>query len=185
MGPAGTNISIERDVFPALVGRGLFGYLADGYWLDIGTPERYLQATVDILDGRVDTEVGRALRDDRTSTGMRLSGEGRILAPAVAGAGCAVEAGATVRGRSVLGAEVTVGEDAEVHESVLLDGVTVGARTTVTAAIIGPGVEIGADCEIEGDVVIGAGAKIGPGNVVRAGTRIFPGVRVPDGAINS
>ena len=61
MAPAGTNISIEREVFPTLVGHGLFGYEASGYWLDIGTPERYLQATYDILEGKVSTEVGREL----------------------------------------------------------------------------------------------------------------------------
>src|SRR5947209_5280964 len=58
MPPAGTNVSIEREVFPVLVGRGLFGYVADGYWLDIGTPERYLLGTYDILEGSVRTEVG-------------------------------------------------------------------------------------------------------------------------------
>src|SRR3712207_2827974 len=43
--------SIERDVFPRLVGQGLYGYVAEGYWLDIGTPERYLEGTFDILEG--------------------------------------------------------------------------------------------------------------------------------------
>jgi mannose-1-phosphate guanylyltransferase len=163
MGPAGTNISIERDVFPKLVGRGLFGFLADGYWLDIGTPERYLQATFDILEGRI-----------RTDLEVRPHG-----------AGTTVATGATVGGCSVLGAAVDVGERAQVHRSVLLDGVTVGARTTVHEAIIGPRVEIGADCEIQGDVVIGEGATIEPGNIVGSGTRIFPGVRVSDVAIKS
>src|SRR5438876_29497 len=63
MAPAGTNISIERDVFPRLVGRGLYGFATDGYWLDIGTPERYLQGTFDILSGRVRTELGGRLED--------------------------------------------------------------------------------------------------------------------------
>ncbi len=61
MAPAGTKISIERDVFPTLVDDGLYGYEASGYWLDIGTPSRYLQATYDILEGRVTTEVGARL----------------------------------------------------------------------------------------------------------------------------
>ena len=50
--------SIERDVFPRLVGEGLYGYVSDGYWLDIGTPERYLEGTFDILEGTVATDVG-------------------------------------------------------------------------------------------------------------------------------
>jgi mannose-1-phosphate guanylyltransferase len=45
MPPAGTNVSIEREVFPKLVGHGLYGYEATGYWLDIGTPDRYLKGT--------------------------------------------------------------------------------------------------------------------------------------------
>ena len=63
MAPAGTNISIEREVFPTLIDRGLFGYEASGYWLDIGTPDRYLQGTYDILEGNVTTQIGRRLRD--------------------------------------------------------------------------------------------------------------------------
>ena len=43
--------SIERDVFPRLVGEGLYAYVGEGYWLDIGTPERYLEGTFDILEG--------------------------------------------------------------------------------------------------------------------------------------
>ena len=55
--PAGRAVSFEREVFPALVGNGLFGVSRDGYWLDIGTPERYLQATRDILTGAVESAV--------------------------------------------------------------------------------------------------------------------------------
>src|SRR5205807_4269553 len=65
MAPAGTNISIERDVFPALVDRGLYGFEASGYWLDIGTPGGYLQGTFDILEGNVETELGAELEDAR------------------------------------------------------------------------------------------------------------------------
>ncbi len=53
----GEQISIERDVFPRLVGAGLGALRLDGYWMDIGTPERYLQASWDILERRVETRV--------------------------------------------------------------------------------------------------------------------------------
>ena len=49
-------------MFPKLVGRGLYGCEATGYWLDIGTPSRYLQATYDILEGKVTTKVGGRLQ---------------------------------------------------------------------------------------------------------------------------
>ena len=75
MAPAGTNISIEREVFPTLVGRGLYGCPADGYWLDIGTPDRYLQATFEGLGMQPFPACANFLAVD--------VGEGRALAEAL------------------------------------------------------------------------------------------------------
>jgi mannose-1-phosphate guanylyltransferase len=183
MPPAGTNVSIERDVFPTLVGQGLFGYEASGYWLDIGTPARYLQGTYDILEGKVATEVGRRLRESGLVLVEGATVDGRVVAPVVVATGCSVAARALVGDRSVLGEGVTIGEGARVESSVLLRGVSVGAATRIRASIIGPGVQIGDHCQIEGGVMLGAGVKIGSGNTLAAGARIFPGVDVPDGAI--
>ena len=71
--PPDRNVSIEREVWPRLVGEGLFGFAADAYWLDIGTPERYLQGTFDILEGNV-------ARPSAERLGRRLPGRGRARA---------------------------------------------------------------------------------------------------------
>jgi mannose-1-phosphate guanylyltransferase len=183
MAPAGTNISIERDVFPTLVGRGLCGCPSNRYWFDIGTPSRYLQATFDILEGNVETDVGARL----SAAGMRLLDDvhasGRIVGPAVFGNDCVVGTAATVGGRVVLGDGVRIGEGARVESSVLLDDVTVGAGCTVSDAILGSGVEIGQRCRIEAGAMLGEGVRIGADNTLASGVRIFPGVNLPDGAI--
>jgi mannose-1-phosphate guanylyltransferase len=183
MPPAGTNVSIEREVFPRLVGRGLYGYESSGYWMDIGTPERYLQATYDILEGKVRTEVGRELGDRGLALVDTSAIEGRVVAPVLVAAGCSVAPHAMVGDRSVLGEGVTVSERARVLASVLLERVTVGAGTTISSSIIGRDVTIGAQCHIEGRVMLGDGVRIGSGNTLAAGARIFPGVELPDGAI--
>jgi mannose-1-phosphate guanylyltransferase len=183
MAPAGTNISIERDMFPTLVARGLFGYAAGGYWLDIGTPERYLQATYDILEGHVRTDVGRRLAEARLVAVDDGTIDGRVVAPVLVGPGCTLRAESVVGDRSVLGHRVTIGEGAHVESSVLLDGVSVGARATVRASIVGPEAEIGDHCRLEGGVVLGQGVRLGAGNALAAGARIFPGVQLPEGAI--
>ena len=69
--PPGRAVSIEREVFPRLVGQGLYGRRLDGYWMDIGTPERYLQASWDILEGTVATELARGWRPVRRASGAR------------------------------------------------------------------------------------------------------------------
>jgi mannose-1-phosphate guanylyltransferase len=183
MAPAGTNISIERDVFPTLIGRGLYGYEASGYWLDIGTPDRYLKGTYDILEGKVKTEVGRRLGDAGLMLVAGATVAGRVVAPVVVAAGSSIGARALVGDRSALGEGVTVGEGSRVESSVLLDGVSVGASTTINGSIIGSNATIGDHCHIGGGVVVGDGVKIGSGNMLESGARIFPGVELPDGAI--
>ena len=183
MAPAGTNISIEREVFPTLVGRGLYGYPADGYWLDIGTPERYLQGTFDILEGNVSTEIGRRLSEAGRALQDGADVQGRVVAPALVGAGSTIAFGAIVGGRTVLGENVTIGPGAHVESSVLLDGASVGQRSTVRGSIVGAGAQIGDHCHVEDRVVLGEGVTVGSDNVLTAGARIFPGVQLPEGAI--
>ena len=173
--PTGTRSSIERDVFPRLVGKRLFGHRSQGYWLDIGTPERYLQATFDLLDGTV-----RLAMRARTAQAQE-----HTLEPAMVEPGATIAQGATVGPYAVLGPAVTVGEGTRIARAVVLEGATVGAGATVTDAIIGPRSRIGSHCRVERDVVLGEGAVLQPGSVVADGARIFPGVVVSDGAIRS
>ncbi len=183
LAPAGTKISIEREVFPGLVGNGLFGFECGGYWLDIGTPERYLQGTFDILEGAVNTEAGMALRAAGLISVSGAQIEGKVLAPALVGSDSVIARTATVGGRVVLGRGVSVGEGARVESSVVLDGASIGAHVTVHSSIVGPNVSIGEHCHIEQGVVLGADVRLGADNTLRAGARIFPGVELPQGAI--
>jgi mannose-1-phosphate guanylyltransferase len=180
--PAGTRVSIERDVFPTLVGDGLFGYAAGGYWMDIGTPDRYLQGTFDILEGTVRTGVGERLADAGRVLVDGSDVRGEVVAPVLLGSGCVIERDAVVGGRAVLGAGVSVGAGARVESSALLDGVRVGAGSKIGSAIVSPGAVIGPGCIVEADAVIGAGVEIEPGGVVSAGARIFPGMDPNEGA---
>jgi mannose-1-phosphate guanylyltransferase len=182
MGPSGTAISIEREVFPGLIGSGLYGYAASGYWLDIGTPERYLQATYDILDRNVLTAVGRRIGAAGSLIADDVMLEGSVTSPAVVEGGCEIGAGAIVGGRSVLGAGVTVGAGAHIEGSVLLEGASVGERSAISSSIIGPDASIGDRCHVE-HAVLGEGAGLGSDSVLEPGARIFPGVRLPEGAI--
>ena len=183
MAPPGTNISIERELFPKLVGRGLYGVVSEGYWLDIGTPDRYLQATFDILEGTVQTDLGRRLEDGRRVLADGATVGGRVIAPALVGAGSTVAAGAIVGGRVALGPGVSVGAGAHVENSVVLEGANIGAHTRISGSIVGPRVTIGEHCHLDTGVVLGEGVALGSHNFLRAGARVYPGVQLPDSAI--
>ncbi len=185
MAPAGTRISVEREVFPALVGHGLYGFQASGYWMDIGTPERYLQATFEILEGDVRTEVGRrvAAAGGVLREGNVEAGGGVVHGPALVGAGCHLAADAIIGARTVLGRNVTVGAGSHIESSVLHDGTRVGAGTRISSSIIGPDVTIGDHCRLEGRVMLGQGVGVGAGNTLLSGMRVSAGVQLPDGAV--
>jgi mannose-1-phosphate guanylyltransferase len=132
--PPAENVSIERDVFPRLVGEGLYGLPLDGYWLDIGTPQRYLQATWDILERRVTTRVEPSGPGVFVDPSASVSPEASIGPRAVIGPGCQVEAGADIR-ESVVLEGCAIGGGARVVGSILAPGATVLPKTVVEGAV--------------------------------------------------
>lgn len=140
--PAGEMWSFERQVFPGLVLRGaaVCGFASEAYWLDIGTPDRYLQAHWDVMAGRSHAEPLGVRRGDL------LLAEGSVAA------------GAT--GLAVLGPRARAAEGAVLDRAVLLEGAMVGAAAVVRDAIVGPeaAVRDGAVCE---DSIVGPGEVFG------------------------
>jgi mannose-1-phosphate guanylyltransferase len=158
--PAGRAVSFEREVFPKLVGNGLYGYSAAGYWIDIGTPERYLEATYDLLAGQVESSLPP--RDETDS----LIYDGCITS------------GARIGPLSVLGRHCSVGDRSTVERAVLHDSVIVGARCSVTEAIVAEGARLEDEVRVEPGAVVGAGATVSEGTVVERDARVAPGERV-------
>ena len=162
--PPGRAVSFEREIFPALVGDGLYGWQAEGYWIDIGTPERYLESTYDLLAGRVDSRL-----PPRDVTGSLVYD------------GCLVS-GAHIGPQSVLGRRCSVGSDTTVERSVLHDRVVVGADCTIRESVLGEGVRVGQGARIEPGSLVGSGASVEAGAVIEEGARIEPGERVGEPA---
>jgi mannose-1-phosphate guanylyltransferase len=155
--PAGRAVSFEREVFPGMVGEGLYGFEAAGYWIDIGTPERYLEATWDLLAGRVASTL-----PPRDETGSLVYEN------------CLVS-GAHVGPQSVLGRHCSVGTDARVERSVLHERVHVGADAAVVESVLAERVRVGERARIGPGAMLGAGAVVEPGAVVPEGARVEPG----------
>ena len=181
--PPERNVSIEREVWPALVGAGLYGFPADAYWLDIGTPERYLQGTFDILEGNVITAVRDRLAPDYLDVAEHVQADGRIVPPAIVERGCRIEAGAHVGSLVVLGDGVQVGEASTIERAVVLNGTQIGPRCTLKDCIVAAGARIGEGTVVSGGAVLGEGVTIGARNVLTRGVRVFPQTVLPDRAI--
>jgi mannose-1-phosphate guanylyltransferase len=181
--PPDRNVSIEREVWPKLIGDGLYGYSSESYWLDIGTPERYLKGTFDIIEGNVRTAVQERLGDSWIARGEGVEVLGRVIPPAVLERGVSVAAGAQVGSLVVLAEDVSIGANSTVERAVILKGSAIGEGCELRDCIIGPGCRIGAGTRITGGAVLGEEVSVGADNLITRGARIFPGVQLPDRAI--
>ncbi|MGZ5335639.1 MAG: sugar phosphate nucleotidyltransferase [Solirubrobacterales bacterium] len=185
--PPGRAVSIEREVFPLLVEeQSVFGVALPGYWLDVGTPDSYLQAHRDVLERNFVTEVGDALGADYTLVvdGVETTSAARLVPPVFVGTGAAIGAGARIGSLAVIGAGAVVGEGATVESSVIGAGAVVGPRTVVSGSIVGEHAEVGADCEVRGLCVIGPGAKVGDRNMLDHGMRVTADETIAAGAVS-
>lgn len=159
--PAGRAVSFEREVFPALVGHGLYGFPAQGYWIDIGTPDRYLEATWDLLAGRPGSSL--PARDET----------GSLIGP-----GC-LTAGAHIGPQSVLGSHCSVGSETTVERSVLHDRVVVGEDCVLRECVLAEGVRVGSGARVEPGAMVGARATIADGAVIPPNARVEPEATLP------
>ncbi|HMT04697.1 MAG TPA: NDP-sugar synthase [Solirubrobacterales bacterium] len=134
--PEGREVSIEREFFPSITGRGLCARELEGYWMDFGTQDRYFESSWDIIEGRIRTEAP-------------TSDDGVYVDP-----GAVVDESAVIGPRAVVGPGASVGPGARVTGSVLLDGCEVGAGATIEDSIFSPGVKVAAGATV-GNKVLG------------------------------
>jgi NDP-sugar pyrophosphorylase family protein len=160
--PEGVKHSIERSFFPDLLARGdrVLGPVHRGYWIDIGTPEKYLQVHRDVLGRRFPVALDGAARDGGfVHPSARVSGEASLAGPFYVGPGCVVEAGARIGPDAVLVGDVHVRPGASVRDSVLWRGVEAGADCEVDGSLVGPGVRLGRSSVLRG-AVLGEGSVL-------------------------
>ncbi len=143
--------SIEREIFPQLIERGerVYAFPSQCYWLDLGTPEKYLQAHFDMLEGKTGDDAPPAPSIDATASVDLRAHVGRWV---------------------VIGPGAVVGANAEVDEAVLLAGAVVEEGAHVRSSILGPGSRVGRGAGVLGSV-LGEGARVAEGGSA-SGTKV-------------
>jgi mannose-1-phosphate guanylyltransferase len=184
--PPGRAVSIERDVFPRLADEGsVFGIALEGYWLDVGTPDSYLQAHRDVLERSFGSEIGDALGADFTLVHetARIHAGARLVPPVYVGPGAVVEDGARAGSLAVLGAGSQLARGALVESAVIGARATIGAASAVVGSIVGDDAQIGPGCEVRNMAVVGPGVELGRGNALDHGLRVGADQKIPDLAL--
>jgi len=177
-----TEFDFSKDLFPLMLAKGLplFGYIADGYWRDIGNLHEYQQAHDDVLQRRVNVSFkGKHVGSAIVGTGLQMASTAKLeglvvlgndvvigdhahLKDCIIGEGCTIGAGAILEG-SVLWNEVQIGDFAEIRHAVICNETTIGAQ-----ASIGENVIIAEECVIGNDARVLSGVKLWPRKVVES-----------------
>ena len=160
--PAGEAYSIERSYFPSLIEHGetFIAYVNTGYWIDIGTPEKYRQVHRDIMDGRFRAEPFVERPGGIVDLGAKIDTDVHIQGPCFLDEGVVLKAGARVGPYTVLGRHCQIDEQADVRESIAWANSMIGAHARVEGAVFGRNTQVGRH------VTIGPGALLGDRTVV-------------------
>jgi len=157
----GQPFSLEKEFWPQFLAEGspMFGYHEPCYWLDIGTIERYRQANLDLMAGRIKANI----REQQVSSGIWLgdgasvSAQAKLIPPVIIGPGASIGAKATIA-RSVIGPETVVETGADIADSVLWEKVRIASGAKVTGSVIGGKQVVARDALLENFAVQDLGA---------------------------
>ncbi|MBI2846487.1 MAG: NDP-sugar synthase [Chloroflexi bacterium] len=177
--PPRTYFMFEYGLFPALLklGTPLYAYPSRGYWIDIGTPQKYLQVHKDLLLSKA---IAKILGEPTHKTvwlgeGCQIHSTAEVSGPVLLGEGCVLGPRSRIKGPAVLGPGCIMGESSSVEEAVLWRGVRIGKGVNIRKCVVGENASIGDSAWIIEGPVIGDNASVGSGNKLKNDFILWPG----------
>jgi mannose-1-phosphate guanylyltransferase len=186
--PSGENYSFERGLFPKTLKLGykIFGFVSDAYWLDVGTPEKYMAAHFDILDKKVafNFPYRRTNPNIYIGEGAKYKKSNLTSGPVVVGKNTVIDEDVKLLPRSVIGSSCNISKGTSVSGSIIFDNCNIGNSCIIRDSIIAGNVNIGDNVKIEGNSVVGDNTVIDNDNILRNGIKINVNSHIEEGQIS-
>jgi len=186
--PRGREFDFSKDLFPLMMReeKKLFGYIASGYWRDVGDLLEYRLAHQDILAGTLKVQIpGRRVegldKEIWLGSGTRVDFTAGLRGTVLIGKNTRVEANARIT-NSVIGDNCIVEEGSIIADSILWNNVYIGRGAILKENVVGRGSEIRARARLFEGALISDGCRIGEGSIVKADVKVWPQKVVEDGA---
>ena len=175
--PAETRFTFEHEVFPKMLADDLpvYAYPTDNYWMDTGTPEKYLQLHRDLLHGKHDSYSFE--KDVVIGKRCRIQPTVKFKGKVIVGDDCKIVEGVRLTGPVVIGPNCTIHEEAVIKDSVVWHNTAIGQRAVIRSSILADNCKIGDDCQLI-NAVLGDHVTVNDGLKLKKGSRIMPGETV-------
>jgi len=172
--PARTTVSIERETFPQLLAQGkpIYAYSGPAYWIDIGTPEKYLQLHHDLLSGKISRYTPTPGKEVLVGEQSCVHPAARITGQVVIGANCSIGSNTRLTGPVVIGHGCTILEGSVIKSSIIWRNTQIGPRAHLKDSIVAD------NCRINSDSII-EGAVLGDNITVDKNSKLEPGSKIP------
>ena len=185
--PENQESDFSKDLFPLLLEKEepMYGYVAEGYWCDVGHLEAYREAQYDALDQKVNLDFPYKQKSAGIWIGNNtyVDPSAVIETPAMIGNNCRIGARVKIEAGTVIGDNVTVGSDANLKRPIIWNGATVGDEAHLRACIISRGTRMDRRSQALEGSVIGSLSIVGEEAQIAPGVRVWPSKRIESGAI--
>jgi len=166
----------SKDLFPILLERKepLYGYIAEGYWCDVGDIREYMHASADILEGKVHLgELGRHIGGNIwCEEEVEIAPDARLYGPIFLASGVKIKGGVVIHGPSAIRDYTVVDNRAYIDRSIIWRNSYIGEGAELRGALIGR------QCSLKSKAVVFEGAVVGDMSVVGEGAVIHPDVKI-------
>jgi mannose-1-phosphate guanylyltransferase / phosphomannomutase len=184
--PTGARVDWSQDVFPGMLARGeaLYGYIAAGYWCDIGTLGEYWRANADLLSGRLDLgELGTRVGPDVWAEGtVDIAPDAQLIGPIFLGDEIKINRGAIIQGPAVIRDYTVLDNHARVSRSIIWRNCYIGEGAALHGAVVGRQCSFKSRSMVFEGAVVGDGTVVGEDAIIQAGVKIWPNKEVEKGA---
>ncbi len=184
--PAGKQFDFSQDLFPLMLQQGdpLYGYVAEGYWCDIGNLPDYLRSTGDLLSGQCNLPLsGTQIRPGLwVEEDVTIAPDARIDGPVFLGRGVRINAGVTIHGPTVIRDDTIVDTRATIDRSIIWRNCYIGERAELRGAILSKQCSVKARAMLFEGTVIGDDTTIGEGSVIQPNVKIWPSKEIEAGS---
>jgi mannose-1-phosphate guanylyltransferase/phosphomannomutase len=185
--PAHEECDFSQDLFPLLLEKDepMYGFVAEGYWCDVGHLDVYREVQYDALQGKVKLDFAYTEQSTNIWVGANtyIDPSVKIEAPALIGNHCRIGSGVSIGAGTVIGDNVTVGNDADLKRPIIWNGAMIADEVYLAACVIARGTRVNRRAQILEGAVVGSLSTVGEESQISSGVRIWPSKRIESGAI--